>query len=94
MHDMIELAHNVIAGEHHDHPRCATSTAVGARHRVHLAASTDCGRAVQGRNGHHRHHHGTASAPGRQRVWVSCPVQRLCLAWAVLAGIAHGVWAD
>jgi hypothetical protein len=25
---------------------------------------------------------------------VSCPVQRLCLAWAVLAGIAHGVWAD
>ena len=47
MHDMIELAHNVIAGEHHDHPRCATSTAVGARHRVHLAASTDGDKAVQ-----------------------------------------------
>jgi len=23
---------------------------------------------------------------------VSCPVQSMCLEWAVLAGIDHGVW--
>ncbi len=27
-----------------------------------------------------------------ERVWVSCPVQSMCLEWAVLAGIDHGVW--
>ena len=27
-----------------------------------------------------------------KRVWVSCPVQSLCLGWALLAGIDHGVW--
>jgi hypothetical protein len=38
------------------------------------------------------HQQCTALAPGRQTVWVSCPVQNLCLEWAVLAGIDRGVW--
>lgn len=27
-----------------------------------------------------------------KRVCASCPVQSLCLEWAILAGVDHGVW--
>lgn len=58
MRDIIELAHNVIAGEHHliiqllrdiDSRRSAASGSSGRQHRLD----------------HHRHHH-CMSAPGRQ----------------------------
>ena len=34
----------------------------------------------------------TAAVQDAKRVGVSCPVQSLCLEWALLAGIDHGVW--
>jgi hypothetical protein len=70
MHDVIELAHNVIAGEHHliiqllrdiDSLRSVASCSPGH--------STDGDKAVQARNGDHRHqrHCFSSGTPTRLR---------------------------
>ena len=93
MHDIIELAHNVIAGEDHliiqllrdiDSRRSAASCSSGTDgdkpSKVATVTTAIITALLQLRDA--------------KRVCVSCPVQSLCLEWAVLAGIDHGVWAD
>ena len=57
MHDIIELAHNVIAGEHHLIVKLQRD--IDSRRSAALcssATSTNGDKAVQARNGNHRHH--------------------------------------
>ena len=62
MRDIIKLAHNVIAGEHHLIIQLLRDIDIDIDSR-RSAASGSSGR--QHRLGHHRHHH-CMSAPGRQ----------------------------